>query len=129
MNDSLLFREEVDRIIGACMAVHSDKGNGFTEHVYQDSLEIELEVELVPFDAQRNFQISYRGRPLKHSYTPDLICFGKILVELKAAKARTDKHRAQVINYLKVTGLELGLLVNFGSYPRLEWERIVLTQT
>jgi GxxExxY protein len=124
----LLFRDEVYRIIGACMAVHSDKGNGFNEPVYQDALEIELEVEGIPFEAQRNYLIHYRGRPLKHSYTPDLICFGKILLELKAAKSLTDEHRAQVINYLKVTGLELGLLVNFGSFPRLEWERIVLTK-
>ena len=127
MSDDLLYRDEVYRIIGACVSVHKDKGNGFTEPVYQDALEIELELAGIPHDAQRNYQIYYRGRPLKHSYTPDLLCFEKIIVELKAAKALTDEHRAQVLNYLKVTGLQLGLLVNFGSYPRLEWERLVLT--
>ena len=113
--------------MGACMAVHKDKGNGFAEPVYQDALEIEFELNGLTFDSQRNYQIHYRGRPLKHTYTPDLLCFDRIIVELKAAKALTDEHRAQLMNYLKVTGLQLGLLVNFGSYPRLEWERIVLT--
>jgi len=127
MADELLYRENAYRIVGACMAVHKDKGNGFAEPVYQDALEIELELSGIPFDAQRNYQIHYRGRPLKHSYTPDLLCFDRIIVELKAAKALTPEHRAQVMNYLKVTGLQLGLLVNFGSHPRLEWERIVLT--
>ena len=129
MSDELLYRDEVYRIIGACLAVHKDKGNGFVEPVYQDALEIELELTGIPFDAQRNYQIHYRDRPLKHTYTPDLLCFDKIIVELKAAKALTDEHRAQLMNYLKVTGLPLGLLVNFGSYPRLEWERIILTHS
>lgn len=127
MADELLFREEAYRIVGACLAVHKDKGNGFAEPVYQDALEVELELSGIPFDAQRNYQIHYRGRPLKHSYTPDILCFDQIIVELKAAKSLTAEHRAQVMNYLKVTGLQLGLLVNFGSHPRLEWERIVLT--
>jgi GxxExxY protein len=129
MSDELLYRDEVYCIVGACMSVHKDKGNGFVEPVYQDALEIELELSGIPFDAQRNYQIHYRNRPLKHSYTPDLLCFDKIIVELKAAKALTDEHRAQLLNYLKVTALPLGLLVNFGSYPRLEWERIILTQS
>jgi GxxExxY protein len=128
MSDELLFRGETFRIIGACVAVHKDKGNGFVEPVYQDAMEIELELSGIPFDAQRGYPVSYRGRQLKHTYTPDLLCFGAIIAELKAVKAITDEHRAQVLNYLKVTGLQLGLLVNFGSHPRLEWERIVLTR-
>src|SRR5689334_4879421 len=101
--DDLLYRDECYRIIGACMAVHRDKGNGFVEPVYQDAVEIEMELTFVPFDAHRNYPISYRGRTLKHTYTPDLLCFGTIIVELKAAKCLTAEHRAQVINYLKVT--------------------------
>jgi len=129
MSDELLYRDEAFRIIGACMPVHKDKANGFVEPVYQDALEIELGLSAIPFDAQRNYRIHYRDRLLKHTYTPDLLCFEKIIVELKAAKALTDEHRAQLLNYLKVTGRQLGLLVNFGSYPRLEWERIVLTKS
>ena len=108
--------------------MHSDKGNGFVEPVYQDCIEIELRHIGIPFDAQRNFPITYRNITLNHTYTPDLLCYDKIIVELKAAKVLTDEHRAQVLNYLKVTGLQLGLLVNFGSPGRLEWERIIQTK-
>lgn len=128
MSETLLFKNEVYRIIGACLAVHSDKGNGYAEPVYQDCLEIEFPHHDVPFDAQRNFIIHHRGIPLSHTYTPDFLCYDQIIVEIKAAKSLTDEHRAQVINYLKVTGLSLGLLVNFGSSARLEWERIILTR-
>lgn len=127
MSDDLLYRDETYRIIGACIAVHDDKGNGFVEPVYQDAVEIELGACGIPYDAQRNFKILYRGKTLKHTHTPDVICFDKILLELKAVKRRTGEHRAQVLNYLKVTGLKLGLLINFGSYARLEWQRIILT--
>jgi GxxExxY protein len=128
MAEEILFRDKAFAVIGACMAVHKDKGNGFIEPVYQDALEIELELSGIPFDPQRNYPIQDRGRELKHTYTPDLLCFGKIIVELKAVKALTDEHRAQVLNYLKVTRHNLGLIVNFGSHPRLEWERIILSQ-
>jgi GxxExxY protein len=128
MNDQLLYRNECFRIVGACLAVHEDKGNGFVEPVYQDALEIELELCGVPFDPQRNYQIHYRNRPLKRTYTPDVLCYNSIIVELKAAKRLNDEHRAQVLNYLKVTGFQLGILVNFGSHPRLELPRIVLTR-
>lgn len=126
MSDPILYKDEVFQIIGACMAVHSDKGNGFAEPVYQDCLEIELQHQSIPYNSQRNFPIHYRGIQLKHTYTPDLLCHETIIVELKAAKAITDEHRAQVLNYLKVTGLRLALIVNFGSHGRLEWERIIL---
>jgi GxxExxY protein len=128
MSDPIPFKDKVFQIIGACMAVHSDKGNGYSEPVYQDCMQIELTHMEIPFDAQRNFPIRYRDIQLKHTYTPDLLCFGQIIVELKAVKILTDEHRAQVLNYLKVTGLSLGLLVNFGSPSRLEWERIILSR-
>ena len=128
MNDQILFREECYRIVGACVAVHREKGSGFVESVYQDANEIELKLSGIPFDRQRHFQLSYRGFPLRHSYTPDLLCFDRIIVELKAFKCLTDDHRAQVINYLKVSRLQLGVLVNFGTPGRLEWERIVWTK-
>ena len=77
--------------------------------------------------AQLPLELRYRGRVLKQKYVPDFVCNESIVLEIKAVKALTDEHRAQVINYLRATGKELGLLVNFGHYPRLEWERIVLT--
>ena len=91
-------------------------------------MEIELEFQRIPFDAQRNLKLEYRGRELRQKYIPDLICYDKIIVELKAVCQLADEHRAQVLNYLKATDLQLGILVNFGHYPDLEWERIVLTR-
>ncbi len=127
MPDDYLFKHETYQIMGACFAVYKEKGNGFVEPIYQDSLEIELEHLGIPFDAQCNYSLFHRGIQLKHSYTPDLLCYNQIIVELKAAKSLTDEHRAQVLNYLKVTGLQLGLLVNFGGFPKVEWERIILS--
>lgn len=125
MEAEYILKNETYQIMGA---VYKEKGNGFVEPVYQDCLEIELNHLGIPFDSQRNYPLFHRGVQLKHSNTPDLLSFDKLIVELKAAKALTDEHRAQVINYLKVTGLTLGLLVNFGAYPKVEWDRIILTQ-
>ena len=129
MPETLLYKNEVYQIIGACMTLHDDKGNGYTEPVYQDCLEIEFTYLNLPYTAQHNFAIHYRGIQLKHTYTPDFLCFDKIIVEIKAVKSLNDEHRAQVINYLKVTKLELGLLINFGTHGRLEWERIIKSQS
>lgn len=127
MPEDYLFKNETYQIMGACFFVYKERGNGFAEPVYQDSLEIELAHLDIPFDTQKNYPLYHRGVKLRHSYTPDLICYDQIIVELKAIKNLTDEHRAQVLNYLKVTGLQLGLLVNFGSFPKVEWERIILS--
>jgi len=124
----LLFREEVFRIVGACMEVFKEKGQGFVEPVYQECLEIELAHQRIPYDSQRSLELFYRGIRLKCSYIPDLICYDKIIIELKAVKCLTDEHRKQLLNYLKATGLEVGLLVNFGNPSGLEWERMVRTK-
>jgi len=129
MSETFIFKAETYQIMGACFSVYKEKGHGFVEPVYQDSLEIELSHLAIPFDSQRNYTLYHRGIPLKHSYTPDLLCYDQIIVELKAVKALTDEHRAQVLNYLKVTGHQLGLLVNFGAFPRIEWERIILSHS
>jgi len=128
MVDDLVFQEECYAIIGGCFAVYKDKGSGFLEPVYQECLEIELEFLGISFAAQQPLSLSYRGRTLKQKYVPDLICYGKIVVELKAVSDLIDEHRAQVINYLNATGFQLGLLINFGHYPKLEWERIANTR-
>jgi len=125
---NLLFRQEVFQIIGGCFAVYNDKGHGFVEPVYQDCMEIELAHLGIPFDPQRELALAYREQTLRHTYIPDLICYGKIIIELKAVKELNDEHRAQVLNYLKATDMQLGLLVNFGHHPDLQWERIILTR-
>jgi GxxExxY protein len=122
----IIYREESYRIMGACFEVYKEKGCGFLEAVYQESLELELSDQGIPFAAQCRLALSYKGRPLKQVYTADLVCLDKIIVELKAVSAITDEHRAQVHNYLRATGHRLGLLVNFGHYPKLESERIVI---
>ena len=122
----IIYKDESYRIMGACFEVYKDKGAGFLEPVYQECLEIELELLRIPFKAQAELQLNYKGRMLRSKYIPDFICHDKIIIELKAVKALADEHRAQVHNYLKATGMRLGLLVNFGHYPKLEYERIVL---
>ena len=115
-------------MIGACFEVYNEKGCGFLEPVYQECLGIELEYQRIPVIPKPSLTLSYRERILTQSYAPDFVCFEKIIVELKAASALTDEHRAQLLNYLYATGFELGLLVNFGHYPKLEYEGIAKTQ-
>ena len=123
--ERIVFKEESYRIIGACFEVYKDKRNGFLETVYQECLAIEFGEQQIPFEEKPRLRLEYKGRPLKQEYEPDFLCFGQIIVEIKAVKKLTDEHRAQVINYLKATGKELGLLVNFGHYPKIEHERFV----
>jgi GxxExxY protein len=127
--DHVIYPEESYAIIGACFSVYNEKGCGFVEPVYQECLESELEFQGVPFDPHRELRLEYRGRTLKQKYIPDFVCYDKIIVELKAVSQLTDEHRAQVFNYLRATGMKLGLLVNFGRYPDLRHERIVLTES
>ena len=125
MNTELIHQDETYQILGACFEVYRDKGCGFLEAVYQECLEMELELQRIPFIPQAELDLSYKGRTLKQKYKPDFICFGAIILELKAVSALIEEHRAQVHNYLKATGYRLGLLVNFGNYPKLQYERIV----
>ena len=122
----LLYKEEAYQIVGACFEVYKEKGCGFLEEVYQEALEMEFGLQSVAFSAQQGLRLRYKGLEMKRHYIPDFVVVGKIIVEIKAVDKLTDKHRAQVINYLHATGLELGLLVNFGHSPGLEWERIIL---
>jgi GxxExxY protein len=121
----IIYKEESYRIIGACFEVYKEKGCGFLEAVYQECLEFELLSAAIPFALKPSLPISYKGKPLKQVYVPDFICYEKIILEIKSVRKLVDKHRAQVHNYLKATGLKLGLLVNFGHYPKVQTERIV----
>ncbi len=121
----IIYKDEAYKIIGACFEVYNEQGSGFVEPVYQECLEIELGLQGIPFQPQQQLELRYKGRLLKQKYIPDFLCYDKIVLEIKAVSALTDEHRAQVHNYLKATGYRLGLLVNFGHYPKLESERIV----
>ena len=121
----LKFEEESYRIRGAVFEVYREMGCGFLEAVYQECLEREFAKNGIPFVAKQELVLQYKGDRLTQTYKPDFICYERIIVELKALKDLGNEHRAQVHNYLKATGLELGLLVNFGHYPKADIERIV----
>ncbi len=122
----LILEEETHRILGACFEVYKEKGSGFVEPVYQECLELELASQGIEFLAQHAIGLSYKGRPLRQSYVADFVCFGKVIVEIKAVSALTDEHRAQLMNYLRATGIKVGLLINFSHYPGVEHERFVM---
>jgi len=121
---NLLFEEETYKIRKACFNVYNKMGCGFLEAVYQECLEYEFEEQLIEFEAQKELKLYYFDRELKQTYIPDFICDRNIIVEIKAVKDFDPIHKAQVFNYLKATGLKVGILVNFGSYPNVTFERI-----
>ncbi len=124
--DELLYEKESFIIRGACYEVHNEKGSGFLESIYQECLEKEMRNQRIPFETQPKLGLDYKGEPLEQSLRPDLECYGKIIVELKAVDKLNEKHRAQVFNYLAATKMRLGLLVNFAAHPKLEIVRIAV---
>ncbi len=121
----LKFKEEVHAVIGAAIDVHRELGPGFLESIYQEALEIELRARNVPFVAQQPISVRYKGLTLKKQYFADLVCFERIIVEIKALPHLSGIERAQLLNYLKGTGFPIGILINFGSHNKLEWKRLV----
>jgi GxxExxY protein len=121
----LLLKDEVFAIVGAAIEVHRELGPGFLEAVYQEALELELAHRQIPFVPRQTLPIFYKGQRLKKEYEADLICYKQIIVELKALDRLSGKEEAQLLNYLKATGLRVGLLINFGSVGKLEWQRFV----
>ena len=118
--------EEVYSVVGAAIEVHRQLGPGFLEAVYQEAMEWELSERGIAFSAQEALKIYYKGKPLASTYIADLLCFGQIIVELKALNRLSGTEEAQVLNYLKATGLKVGLLINFGSHGRLDWKRLIM---
>ena len=124
-NTGIILKGEVYAIVGAAIEVHKVLGPGFLEPVYQQAFEIELEERAIPFEPKKHLNVTYKGRVLDAEYVPDLVCFGQIIVELKALDHLTSKEESQLLNYLKASGLRVGLLINFGSVGKLEWKRFV----
>ncbi len=122
-NSELLYKEESYKIIGAAMEVHRLLGCGFVEPVYQEALEKEFLLREIPYEREKELMVSYKGHTLTKTFRADFVCYNKIILELKAVKAFSDEHYAQLYNYLKASGLDLGLLINFGT-ASIEFERV-----
>ncbi|MHC4952175.1 MAG: GxxExxY protein [Planctomycetota bacterium] len=118
--------EKCYAIQGAIFDVYREMGCGFLEAVYQECLLRELQIRKIPCMAQPVLQLSYKGQQLEQVYRPDFVCYDKVILELKAVKDMGPEHKAQVINYLKATDMKLGLLVNFGAYPKATICRLAL---
>jgi GxxExxY protein len=125
-DEKLLYKEECYAIQGAIFEVYRQIGCGFLEAVYQECLIREFDLRQIPYVVKPTVQIEYKGVSLEQIYQPDIICYGLVLIELKAVRKFANEHRAQVLNYLKATKLRLGLLVNFGTHPKATIERIAL---
>jgi GxxExxY protein len=120
----IVFKQEVYNIVGACMEVHRELGYGFLEAIYHEALMVELNARNIPFETNVKLQVNYKSHPLSKAYFADIICYNKIIVELKASEGIAPEHVSQVINYLKATDYQLGLLVNFGT-KSLQYKRVI----
>ena len=125
--DKMLLKEESYQIIGAAMEVHRQLGCGFVEAVYQEALEREFQLRDIPFEREKELDITYKEKTLSKTFKVDFICYGKIILELKAVKEFADEHYAQIYNYLRASNLELGILINFGS-ASIEYHRVPASQ-
>jgi GxxExxY protein len=126
MQHGILYKEECYVIQGAIFEVYKTLGNGFLESVYQECLIREFSSRSIPFQNQPELPIFYKGEPVNLTFKPDFVCYDKIILELKTVHEIKDEHRAQLLNYLKITNLRLGLLVNFSHHPRVAIERVIL---
>lgn len=120
----IIYKEESYTVIGKCMEVHNDLGHGFSEIVYKDALEIEFGENDILYEREKEYPVSYKQKLLKHKFYADFIIFDKIILEVKCVKVLTEEHTSQIINYLKVSGNKLALLVNFAR-GKLEYQRLV----
>jgi len=129
MNHDVNFmQEESYRLLGAAFEVYNDRGFGLAEEIYQECLEIELELRGIPFRAKQELACFYKGRELKKRYIPDLSVFGSLVAELKAVSQLLAEHEAQLLNYLRITKQPLGYLLNFGKPGGLDFKRIILSE-
>jgi GxxExxY protein len=127
-DDDKPFAQEGYALMGAVFAVHAEVGGGIAEEVYQESFERELTLRRIPFIAQQEISIFYKGYELKKRYIPDLYVSGQIVVELKAVVKMLPEHEAQLLNYMRLARKPVGYLINFAPIAKVEWKRFVLRQ-
>lgn len=125
----LIYEQESYKIIGACFEVYNEMGCGFLESVYHECLEMEFERRSIPFKSRKQLSLNYKGVTLKKKFEADFVCYDKIIVEVKALGELISQNEAQLLNYLNATNNKLGLLVNFGHHPKLEYKRLVFDKS
>jgi len=123
--EEIIYKDECYKIYGCIYEVNRKLGSGFLESVYQEAMEIELKKKNIPFVSQQELEILYDDIPLKNKFIADIVCYEKIILELKAVSKINNQHKAQLMNYLLTTGYKLGLLINFNSFPKAEIIRMV----
>ena len=122
------YKDEGYKLMGAAFEVYNEQGYGLAEEIYQESLEIELELRGIPFRSKQELKCNYKGRELKKRYVPDLFIFEGLVVELKAVNQLLPEHEAQLINYMRITKQPVGYLINFSHKDTLEWKRFILSE-
>src|SRR5262249_32750454 len=123
-----IYKEEGYRFMAAAFEVYNEQGYGMGEEIYQESLQIELELRAIPFKARNEIKCFYKGRELKKRYVPDLFVCEALVVELKAVTDLLLEHEAQLLNYMRITRQPVGYLVNFGYRGELQWKRFTLSE-
>jgi GxxExxY protein len=122
-----MFKDEGYRLMGAAFEVYNQLDFGMAEEIYQQSLEIELELRTIPFHSKRELLVFYKDRQLQTTYKPDLLVFDAVVVELKAVTTFAPEHEAQLFNYMRIARQPVGYLINFGATDELQWKRLILT--
>ena len=121
-----MFKKEGYALMGAAFEVYNELGFGLLEEIYQQALEIELKIQKITFESKKELNVYYKQKKLDKVYIPDLYAFDGIMVELKAVKELNDEHRAQLMNYMRITHTKVGYLINFGNSKELKWERYII---
>ena len=123
-----IYKDEGYKLMGAAFEVYNEQGYGLAEEIYQESLELELEMRGIAFRAKQELACFYKGLELKKRYVPDLFVFNCLIVELKAVSQLLPEHEAQLFNYMRITKQPVGYLINFGHKGTLEWKRFILSE-
>lgn len=123
-----IYKNEGYKLMGAAFEVYNERGYGLGEEIYQECMEIELEIRKILYESKQELRCYYKDRELKKRYVPDLFVYGCLITELKAVSALAPEHEAQLINYLRLTRSPVGYVINFGHKDGLQWKRIILSE-